>query len=153
MANKSTNYEIIQRVKLVIDFLLDGLSRYEILEYTRENWKLSRAQTDIYISRANTRIGRMANKAEQHSFDSIRVRLERQYRRSIQTKDSRLTLAVLDKMCKLYGLDKPIKIAPTTPDGENEYTGTPKEIGFRVRKLLEAALADDTQDSNGKQRV
>ena len=150
MANKSTNYEIIQRVKEVIGFLLDGLNRYEILEYTRENWELSRAQTDIYISRANTRIGRMAEQAEDKAFDRIRNRLERQYQSSIQDGDGRLTLAILDKMCKLYGLDKPIKIAPTTPDGENEYTGTPKEIGFRVRKLLEAALADDTQNGNGE---
>ena len=95
----------------------------------------------------------MAEQAEDKAFDRIRNRLERQYQSSIQDGDGRLTLAILDKMCKLYGLDKPIKIAPTTPDGENEYTGTPKEIGFRVRKLLEASLADDTQDSNGKQRV
>ena len=114
MANKSTNYEIIQRVKEVIGFLLDGQNRYEILEYTRENWKLSRAQTDIYISRANTRIGRMAKKAEQHSFDSIRVRLERQYRRSVQKSDGHLTLKVVDKMCKLYGLEKVVQ--PESPD-------------------------------------
>ena len=45
---------------------------------------------------------------------------------------------------------EPSKIALTDPTGKNEYTGTPKEIGFRIRKLLEASLAGDSQNGNSK---
>jgi len=48
---------------------------------------------------------------------------------------------------------EPSKVALTDPTGENEYTGTTKEIGFRIRKLLEASLAGDSQNGNSKQRV
>lgn len=106
MAKKATNYEVIQRVKDVIDFLLDGLSRYEILEYARKNWDLSRAQSDIYIRRANIRIARMAKKAEEYAFDKIRARLEREYRRAVQKQDGRLVRMLIQDMRDLYGFDK-----------------------------------------------
>lgn len=106
MAKKATNYEIIQRVKTVIDFLLDGLSRYEILQYTAENWKLHTRQTDQYIEWANTRIGRMAKKTEEHAFNKIRARLERQYRRAVQKDDGRLVRMLIQDMRELYGFDK-----------------------------------------------
>ncbi len=48
---------------------------------------------------------------------------------------------------------EPSKIALTDPTGENEYSGTPKETGFRIRKLLEAALAGDSKGGNGKLRL
>lgn len=151
MAKKATNYEIIQRVTLVIDFLLDGLSRYEIQEYARNEWDLSRSPVDVYIGYANKRIERMASKVEQKAFDRIRVRLERQYRRAIQgkKKDGRLALLILDKMCKLYGLDKPIKVAPTTPDGLNEFTGI-SEARQRVEEGLDRILAGLNSPKNGK---
>ncbi len=110
MAKKSTNYEIIRRVKLVIDLILDGLSRYEIVQYGSEKWKITNRQVDDYIAYATKRIDRMAEKAEQKAFNRIRVRLERQYRRSIQKDDGRLTIIILDRMCRLYGLDQPSKI-------------------------------------------
>jgi len=106
MAKKATNYEIIQRVKTVIDFLLDGLSRYEILQYTAKNWKLHTRQTDQYIEWANTRIARMAKKAEEHAFNKIRARLEREYRRAVQKQDGRLVRMLIQDMRDLYGFDK-----------------------------------------------
>jgi len=114
MAKKATNYEIIQRVKLIVEFLLDGLSRYEIQQYAAKNWELTARPVDTYIAYANKRIGRLADKAEKKAFDLVRTRLERQYRRSCQKADGHLTLKVLDKMCKLYGLEK--VVTPDSPD-------------------------------------
>lgn len=153
MAKKATNYEVTERVKRVVEFLLDGLSRYEIQEYARKEWEISRSPVDVLIRYANKRISRMAQISEEKSFDRIRLRLERQYKRAIDAKEIRTSLIAIEAMRKLYGFDKPIKIAPTTPDGNNEYTGTPKETGRRIRKLLEAAFANDLQGSNGKHRV
>ena len=114
MAKKATNYEIIQRVKTIVEKLLDGWSRYEIQEYARENWDLSRSPVDVYIGYANKRIGRIADKAEKKAFDRVRARLERQYRIAVSKHDGHLTLKVLDKMCKLYGLEK--VVMPESPD-------------------------------------
>ena len=153
MAKKATNFEVSQRVKEVVEFLLDGLSRYEIQEHARKEWDISRSPVDVLIRYANKRITRMAEISQEKSFDRIRLRLERQYKRSIEANEIRTSLIAIEAMRKLYGFDKPIKIAPTTPDGNNEYSGTPKETGFRIRKLLEAALTGDSKGSNGKLRL
>jgi len=109
MAKKSTKAEVIERVKLIIDFLLDGFSRYEIMQYTAEEWGIATRQTDEYIKFANNRIRRLANKAEEKSFDKVRCRLERQYRRAVESKDGHLARLLIQDMRKLYGFDKPIK--------------------------------------------
>jgi len=117
MAKKATNYEIIQRVTWVVDALLDGLTRYEICHYASKptnqvhkngmpGWGMSNRQTDRYIRFANTRIGRMAEKAEEKAFDKIRARLEREYRRAVQKQDGRLVRMLLQDMRELYGFDK-----------------------------------------------
>ena len=125
---KSTKYEVIQRVKLVIDFLLDGLSSNEIIHYGSEKWKITGRQVETYIQYANKRIERMAGKAEQRAFDRIRARLERQYRRAIQKEDGQLARLLMQDIRKLYGLDKPeqkeIKVEQITveliPDNDED---------------------------------
>ena len=111
MAKKATNYEIIQRVTRIIDFLLDGLSRYEIQEYARKEWDLSRSPVDVYIGYANKRISRMAEEIEKQSFNKIRNRLERQYRRAVQKGDGMLARLLIGDMRKLYSHDQAPKAA------------------------------------------
>jgi len=96
MAKKATNYEIILRVTRIIDFVLDGLSRYEIVQFGSKEWGITNRQVDDYIAYANKRISRMAEKIEEQSFNRIRNRLERQYRRAIQKGDGMLASQALD---------------------------------------------------------
>lgn len=154
MAKKSTKAEIINRVKIIIDFLLDGLSRYEILQYGSKKWDITGRQVDEYIAWANKRITRMAEKAEEKSYDRIRNRLERQYRRAVQNKDGSLARLLIKDIRELYAFDKPRKAEvdesgkPVTPEF-NLILNTGKQIEpTRRRKILE--LLDET---NGEDRI
>jgi len=162
MAKKATNYEIIQRVKLVIDLLLDGLTRYEICHYASKprdefydeegknsGWGMSFRQTDRYIRFANKRIERMANKAEQEAFDKIRTRIEKQYRRAVQAKDGHLARLLIQDMRKLYALDKAPKAAV-----DNDGKPVPDAVHITtVLAILDADTAKQiskaTQGGNG----
>jgi len=111
MAKKATNYEIIQRVTRIIDFVLDGLSRYEIVQFGSKEWDITNRQVDDYIAYANKRISRMAEKIEEQSFSRTRNRLERQYRRAIQKGDGMLARLLIGDMRKLYSHDEAAKAA------------------------------------------
>lgn len=110
MAKKGTNYEIIQRVSAVIDFILDGLSRHEIVQYSAQEWGINTRQTATYIAHANKKIGQMADKYERDAFNKIRARLERQYRVAVKAEDGHLARLLIQDMRKLYGFDKPEKM-------------------------------------------
>ena len=111
MAKKATNYEIIQRVTRIIDFMLDGLSRYEIVQFGSKEWDITNRQVDDYIAYANKRIKIMADKIEEQAFSRTRNRLERQYRRAIQKDDGMLARLLIGDMRKLYSHDQAPKAA------------------------------------------
>lgn len=58
-----------------------------------------------------------------------------------QIGDSRFLATIqwcIDRRCKLFGLDSPAKIAPTTPDGLNPYEGASREqLHDLAAKLME----------------
>ncbi len=120
---KSTNAEVVQRIKFMVDLILDGLSSHEILQYTSVEWGgLSDRQIFEYISRANEKIELMAEKYQEEAFNKIRARLERQYRRALQIKDGYLARLLLQDMRKLYALDK----APRAPIDEDGHAVPPE---------------------------
>ena len=49
---KSTNAQILERVKKVIELLINGNSREDIAQYCAEKWKVKERQTDTYIKKA-----------------------------------------------------------------------------------------------------
>lgn len=113
---KSSNYQIVKRVGTVIDFLLDGLSKHEIVRFTSDEWGVGSRQTEVYLQRANIKIEEIATKAQEGAFNKVRARLERQYRRAIQTEDGQLARLLILDMRRLYALDKPAK-SPINEDG------------------------------------
>jgi len=113
---KSSNYQIVKRISEVIDFLLDGLTKHEIVRYASEKWRVGERQTETYLARANVKIEEIATKAQEGAFDKIRARLERQYRRAVQAGDGQLARLLILDMRRLYALDKAPK-APIDEDG------------------------------------
>ena len=103
---RSSNYQIVKRVGTVIDFLLDGLSKYEIVQYASKEWGITSRQLQTYLVRANAKIEEIATKAQEGAFDKVRVRLERQYRRAVQAEDGQLARLLILDMRRLYALDK-----------------------------------------------
>lgn len=51
-------------------------------------------------------------------------------------------LRIQERRAKLFGLDKPIKIAPTTPDGENEYDST--DFKAKLAEMLHKKVNDES---------
>jgi len=113
---KGSNYQIVKRISEVIDFLLDGLTKHEIVRYASEEWRVGERQTETYLARANVKIEEIATKAQEGAFDKVRARLERQYRRAVQAGDGQLARLLILDMRRLYALDKAPK-APTDEDG------------------------------------
>ena len=57
----------------------------------------------------------------------------------------------IDKRCRILGLDAPVKVAPTNPDGDEEYTGLSlEERADRIAAILDRARARRDQQAVGK---
>jgi hypothetical protein len=50
---KSTTIEIEKRVNQVYEMLLDGYSRFDIVQYCAKNYNVQPRQADYYIAEAN----------------------------------------------------------------------------------------------------
>ena len=104
--------------------------------------------------RADERIRRDAEKAEQRAFSRVKNRYERQYRRAVQNKDGHLARLILADMRKLYGMDKPKKLALTgglaiTRREEYEFVvKTSKKLKPEDRREIFSHLG--AVESNGK---
>ncbi len=63
----------------------------------------------------------------------------------------------IDRRCKLLGLDAPVKIAPTTPDGKEKYTSgatiSTEEGLRRLQELIAAVKADGVPENSGRDGV
>ena len=97
-------------------------------------------------------VQRLIEAERQQAVDEARELLEIQKRRldellqavmpkAVSTGDPMLvdaTLKVLDRFDRLYGFSKPLKIAPTTPDGDEPLPPTPVlDLGKALARLKE----------------
>ena len=128
----------------MVGLLLDGLEPYEIKNYTANEWGLSGSQTDSYISWANKRIQRAAERDDRNMLYTIKRRLVRQYRRAVEKGDGQLARLLIKDMRELCGFDKPKKVALTDPAGESEFS-----LGMR-EKMAELSVNDLRRIANGK---
>ncbi|MFQ5641806.1 MAG: hypothetical protein ACE5IR_27845 [bacterium] len=148
---KANKAEVERRTTVVVDLLLDGLRRHEILKYIEknENWGISNSQTDEYIAKANEVINNYESGNRDAKIKKTEQRLEKLLSRAISKKDFRLARLLIQDIRTLFGIDRPIKIAPTTPDGENEFTGI-SEARQAVEEEISRLLAGVNNNANGK---
>ena len=107
MPAKSPKAEIIRRVSKIVELLLDGFSRADILQNAAKMWGVAERTTDTYIASANERIKKQADETENEIFSLVRLRLENLYKKAIAANDRHLARLLLRDMTKLYGLEKP----------------------------------------------
>ena len=156
MAKKSTKAEVIRRVTLVRNMILDGLEAHEMLQYStqpEENWGVNLRMIYIYIKYANERIKRQAERDDVIMFYQVKRRLQRQYKRAVQNNEGQLARLLLKDMRELYGFDQPKKM----PIDEHGNAVTPQfnlfltEFkNYTIEERREASRALQELDSNGK---
>ncbi len=121
--NKSGDAEMEIRISIVVDMLLSGLRRREILQNISTNealkWDVSDRQIDDYIRQANEEISKIAEKDKDKTYRKVKSRLEFLYRKSIEVKDYKTALVVNDKEAELDGL-KITKQENRQVDGEGK---------------------------------
>ena len=102
--SKSTRVEVDERVNIVFNLILSGITRRGICQYAAKNWDLSERQTDRYIQEANDEFRHIASRDRELTFGKATARLEHLYARAIQNREYRQALAVEREIIALYGL-------------------------------------------------
>ena len=101
---KATNAQIRERIEQVKSMIIDGFTRYAILEHCRKTWGVKRASTDNYIAAATEEIEEEFTPIREKEIAKHLARHDRLYRHSLAKKDYRTALAVDDSAVKLKGL-------------------------------------------------
>jgi hypothetical protein len=124
---KATKARILQRVEEVLRIRLDGAEFWDLREYAREKekevgsaWELpkdGKPLTDPTL----WRYIRQADKLISESCRSSRKKLLRNHLAQRRNLYAKAALAIKKDEAELLDLYPPKKIAPTTPDGKDEY--------------------------------
>ena len=106
--NKCNNAEYEKRINTVFNLLLNGLQRFEILEYirTKTDWNIERAQIDNYIAEANKLIYKKSKEDIDDFREKCRKRFENQYKLAMANKDIAECRRILDTANKVLGYEK-----------------------------------------------
>jgi hypothetical protein len=119
---KAPRITVTARVHTVLRLLISGAGYSEVRQYaTDQNWKLSERQLRRYMEAAN----RLFVEAVERNRDQLLGRhlLQRRalYARALKNGDVKTALQVLQDEAALLGLYAPVKVAPTTPDGQQPF--------------------------------
>jgi len=108
---KSTNAQILERVKEVINLLINGNSREDIVQYCTAQWKIKERQTDTYIKKAKKHIEEKVEKEIDYNFNLTILRMNNLYKKSIDKKDYKTALSIQKELAQLLQLyDTKLKI-------------------------------------------
>jgi hypothetical protein len=135
---KATNPIVQARVEDVLRIRLDGAEGWDVRRYVAEKeaageapWTiaegskpLSERQIRNYVTAADKLIDESCRKERKKRLRRHLAQRRSLYARSVNKGDERTALAVLRDLAELEGHYPPKKVAPTTPDGKNEYGHT-----------------------------
>lgn len=150
---KANKAEVERRTTVVVDLLLDGLRRHEILKYieNKEKWGISNSQVDEYIAKANEVINNYESGNRDAKIRKTEQRLEKLLSRAISKKDFRLARLLIQDIRTLFGIDKPQKYARTDSEGRDLDNITDEEIERRVKASLYELINKKPDKGNKKQ--
>lgn len=126
---KTTAAEIEQRINKVFMLLLDGKTRYDILQYTATTYGINKRQTDSYIAEANALIEQEAEYIRTRHFGKAIAVLSRNIGDARQDKDWTNVVSSQRELDKLLSLYEP----------EAPKTFTLKMLGYEELTLRELA--------------
>ena len=101
---KATDFEKEQRIDLVCEFLIKGLSRSQMFKYVQNKtkWGISLNMLDRYVAEAKEKI---KNSDNDKGFEIQRAkrRLEKLYIKNEDIEDFKECRAIIDTSAKLFG--------------------------------------------------
>lgn len=103
---KATNAEMESRIAEIVELILNGHSRSEILEHCRKNWGVGRASADEYTARARAEILEINKDTVQDSLAVIVRNYWKQYRKADAKNDVYAATTVLKEIARVKGLDQ-----------------------------------------------
>jgi hypothetical protein len=103
---KSSKNIVIQRVKKIVDSLLAGQSRDEIVHYSSVKWKIGERQTDKYIAKARDTIERSIKREVDFDYSKAVRRYEELYKLALNNKDYRTAMTINKELSNLQGLHR-----------------------------------------------
>jgi hypothetical protein len=152
---KATKANVLRRIEEVLRIRLDGAEFWDVREYTREKeqeagsaWELAeggKPLSDVtlwrYIGQADKLIAdscRSSRKKLIRNHLAVRRNL---YAKAVAAGDYRTALSIKRDEAELLGIYPPKKIAPTTPDGKDEYPRSDSERDAAIEAILNAMRA------------
>ena len=113
--DKITAVERDQRVDLVCEFLIKGLTRAQMLQYIskKTTWNVVDRQVDNYISSAKKKI-KGSDIDRDFEIKKAMRRLENLYVKNEKNEDYRECRTVIESMAKLFGWNEPSKVDHTS---------------------------------------
>ncbi len=126
-----TKATVSQRVNIILETLLDGWSRYQIVQMASKEWGIVPRTADKYISRAHKIIHILSEREANRMADKCERRLERLYYKALKNGDLNLARNIIKDLRDMFGLDAPARLAFTDPTGK-------KEANARIEVVLKA---------------
>lgn len=117
MGKKSNNAEYEKRVNIVFSLLLNGLSRYEIIQYAsrvvreggkkdKEDWNVSTRQIDTYMADANELIYAKSEMDVDKFRERCKRRFDDLYKRAIARNDVGKCVRIMEMENKILGFER-----------------------------------------------
>ena len=103
---KAEKHIVEQRINDLIQKLLRGDSREDILLYCSEKWNIGERQSDKYISRARDKLEKSVSRKIEYDYSKAVRRYEDLYRLSVEKKDYKTAVSINEKLTALQGLNK-----------------------------------------------
>ncbi len=105
---KTTQTELLKRVNVILNLVVSGLNRAEIMRYVANKtpWGVSERTIDSYLARARRVIAAVANVEQKRELGLSMLRLEELFKRSLAGRDYKAALAVQKERHELLGLKK-----------------------------------------------
>ncbi len=110
MANKSTQAQLSERVRIVFELLLSGTPRVDIIQYSSKNWGVTDRMCDKYIAKANEIIKAESVKIIENIFEDHLVVRDAMRLQALKDGDKRFAFEILRDTDKLVGLYAPKKM-------------------------------------------
>ena len=106
--------QIQLRIDKVMDLLLHGVSRGQIVKAGAKEWDVTERTVDTYIREAKDALAAQAEKRREVLYGLAYARLENLYQRSLSISDFKNALGVVKELNSLAGL---------YPDGKTQIEG------------------------------
>jgi hypothetical protein len=130
---------VLKRVEEVFRLRLGGAEFHDIYEHAnapQQAWNVSKSQVRRYIALADRLMRKRFDAKAPHLLALHLLQRRTLFARAVEAGDYGTALRVLQDEARLEGLYPPVKVAPTTPDGQDPWAPALKEASDEELAVL-----------------